>query len=281
MLGHHAGKAICNNPKTCRLLIYNIPSQPLLLLQGGWRNQIRGIIALELAYSPIAHAHHIRAPVLYLGGTHDRVLPLELLKQAADKTPDSRTFIVRVAFEGVGVQGVPHVALQVTSKGLQLNSLWRAAPGCVIDTSTIVHWAPVLGVSNRLCVWLLLTASSLVIALLLSGACFWPNHLHLTNRLLSCLPAALFSPGLFAWPQADAGHFSIHSGVRFSLVVEQMVDFLKHTNGMQHASTSSLEAAEHGSPRKDAEDSSANLGARKRDDVHEGWEAAGEAAAEL
>ena len=60
-----------------------------------------------------------------------------------------------------------------------------------------------------------------------------------------------------------------------------MVDFLKHTNGMQHATTSSLEAAEHGSPSKDAEDTSAYLWARKRNDVHEGWEEAGEAAAEL
>jgi len=74
------------------------PPNPLLLLQGGWRNQIRGMLALEIAYSPIAHAHNIRAPVLYLGGTHDRVLPLELLKQAANKTPASRMFIVRAEF---------------------------------------------------------------------------------------------------------------------------------------------------------------------------------------
>lgn len=92
------------------------------------------------------------------------------------------------------------------------------------------------------------------------------------TSLTTSLHACLFSPGLFACHhQTEAGHFSIHSGAPFSLVVQHMIDFLHDTNGMKH-----VIATGHDSPNQDAGDNSADLGARKCDGVPKEGETATE-----
>jgi len=107
--------------------------------------------------------------------------------------------------------------------------------------------------------------------ILLSSGSAPAFRLNLCTSPTTSLPACLSSPVLFACRQTEAGHFSIHSGAPFSLVVQHVIDFLHETNGMKH-----VIAAGHGSPNQDTGDNSADLGARKSDGVREDWETATE-----
>jgi pimeloyl-ACP methyl ester carboxylesterase len=56
-----------------------------------WENQTRARIALELPlYSPIRHAHRIRARTLVIAGRNDSVTPASAARQAARRIPQAR-----------------------------------------------------------------------------------------------------------------------------------------------------------------------------------------------
>lgn len=74
--------------------------------QGGWRNAVRAIIALESLYRPIRHIPNIRAPLLYLAATNDTLIPLESVTKAVRATPDGQLYTVKSSHFGV-YSGVP------------------------------------------------------------------------------------------------------------------------------------------------------------------------------
>jgi len=57
---------------------------------------VRAMVVLEdLMYRPVKHVHNIKAPVLYIAATEDRVLRLSDIQAAVNRTPDGQLQTVK------------------------------------------------------------------------------------------------------------------------------------------------------------------------------------------
>ncbi len=69
---------------------------------GGWRNLApAGTLGILSLYNPIDFAAEVRVPVLYIGGTEDALCPVELVRSAANRTPNAELLEINTSHFGI------------------------------------------------------------------------------------------------------------------------------------------------------------------------------------